>query len=69
MKSIVLLTAAIGVAQACQREFTFRGHHRQHVKRQSTGPPVLDANEQLLVDSFDNASISTWSYYYSSSNP
>jgi N-acetylated-alpha-linked acidic dipeptidase len=38
------------------------------VKRQdanATFPPVLDANEQVLIDSFDNTSISTWSYYYS----
>ncbi|KAF2190675.1 N-acetylated-alpha-linked acidic dipeptidase-like protein 2 [Zopfia rhizophila CBS 207.26] len=65
MRSLLILIAAIG-AQACQRERSFRNHHR-HAKRQennATIPIVLDANEQTLIDSFDNASISTWSYYY-----
>jgi N-acetylated-alpha-linked acidic dipeptidase len=70
MKLILVLIAAVG-SQACQRERTFKSHAHSHaVKRQSanaTFPPVLDANEQLLVDSFDNTSISTWSYYYSKS--
>jgi N-acetylated-alpha-linked acidic dipeptidase len=69
MKLIVVLIAAIGGSQACQRERTFKPHAHSHVvKRQSanaTFPPVLDANEQLLVDSFDNTSIASWSYYYS----
>ncbi|KAF1997684.1 N-acetylated-alpha-linked acidic dipeptidase-like protein 2 [Amniculicola lignicola CBS 123094] len=65
MKTATLLLAVIGV-QACQRERSFPATHR-HVKRQSenaTFPPELDANEKILVDSFDNTSISTWSYYY-----
>ncbi|KAF2258650.1 N-acetylated-alpha-linked acidic dipeptidase-like protein 2 [Lojkania enalia] len=65
MKLIVVLIAAIG-AQACQRERTFKTHH-SHVKRQVsnvTFPPVLNSDEQILVNSFDNTSISTWSYYY-----
>lgn len=66
MRSILVLIAAVGT-QACQRERTVKHEHRR-VKRQSsnvTFPPVLDTNEQVLVNSFDNASISTWSYYYS----
>ncbi|KAH7392645.1 N-acetylated-alpha-linked acidic dipeptidase-like protein 2 [Pyrenochaeta sp. MPI-SDFR-AT-0127] len=66
MKATLLLLSAIG-AQACQRERTFNSHSHRHVKRQSgnsTFPPVLDTNEQILIDSFDNTSISTWSYYY-----
>ncbi|EXJ96372.1 hypothetical protein A1O1_01498 [Capronia coronata CBS 617.96] len=27
-------------------------------------PPVLDQNEAILANSFDNASLETWSYYY-----
>jgi N-acetylated-alpha-linked acidic dipeptidase len=68
MKLLLGLIAAIG-AQACMRERTLQAHtHHNYVKRQesnATFPPVLDANEQILLDSFDNTSISTWSYYYS----
>lgn len=67
MRATLLVFAAIG-AQACQRERVFQQHPHKHVKRQdsnSTFPPVLDPNEQILLDSFDNTSISTWSYYYS----
>lgn len=67
MRVILGLIAAIG-AEACMRERTLQTHHHSHVKRQDTNatfPPVLDVNEQILLDSFDNTSISTWSYYYS----
>jgi N-acetylated-alpha-linked acidic dipeptidase len=66
MKSSLLLLAVIG-AEACQRERVFKRHAHGHIKRQAvnaTFPPVLDANEQILINSFDNTSISTWSYYY-----
>ncbi|KAF2464932.1 glutamate carboxypeptidase 2 [Lindgomyces ingoldianus] len=65
MKLILVLIATFG-AHACQRERTLNYPHK-HVKRQAnnvTFPPVLDRNEQILIDSFDNTSISTWSYYY-----
>ncbi|KAF2737623.1 N-acetylated-alpha-linked acidic dipeptidase-like protein 2 [Polyplosphaeria fusca] len=64
MKLILILCASIG-AHACQRERVFR-QHAHPTKRQApvTFPPVLDTNEKILVDSFDNTSISTWSYYY-----
>jgi N-acetylated-alpha-linked acidic dipeptidase len=67
MKSSLFLLGAIG-AQACMRERTFAHHSHAHVKRQtsnSTFPPVLDTNEQILLGSFDNTSIAEWSYYYS----
>jgi N-acetylated-alpha-linked acidic dipeptidase len=67
MKASLFLLAAIG-AQACQRERNFVHHRHANVKRQSanaTFPPVLDANEQILLNSFDNTSIAEWSYYYS----
>ncbi|KAJ4368899.1 hypothetical protein N0V83_005981 [Neocucurbitaria cava] len=66
MRATFLLLATIG-AEACQRERTFKSHSHNLVRRQSsneTFPPELDANEQILVDSFDSTSISTWSYYY-----
>lgn len=52
---------------ACERDLTFRNHHR-HLKRadsNATFPPILDENERVLIRSFDNTSIATWSYYYS----
>ncbi|KAF1963063.1 N-acetylated-alpha-linked acidic dipeptidase-like protein 2 [Byssothecium circinans] len=69
MRLILVLIGAIG-AQACQRDLTLTHAHR-HVKRQNknaTFPPVLDANEQVLISSFDNTSISQWSYYYTHGN-
>ncbi|OAK98236.1 N-acetylated-alpha-linked acidic dipeptidase-like protein 2 [Phaeosphaeriaceae sp. SRC1lsM3a] len=66
MKTALFLLGAIG-ALGCQRERAFVHHSHAHVKRQSsntTFPPVLDANEQILLNSFDNTSISEWSYYY-----
>ncbi|KAH7090360.1 N-acetylated-alpha-linked acidic dipeptidase-like protein 2 [Paraphoma chrysanthemicola] len=66
MKTSLFLLGAIG-AQACQRERAFVHHSHPHVKRQTnnaTFPPALDANEQILINSFDNTSISEWSYYY-----
>ncbi|KAJ4365411.1 hypothetical protein N0V95_000462 [Ascochyta clinopodiicola] len=66
MRTSLFLLAAIG-AEACQRERVFKRHAHDHIKRQAanaTFPPVLDPNEQILINSFDNTSISTWSYYY-----
>lgn len=63
MRASLFILAAIG-AEACQRERAFKQHALGHVKRQASFPPVLEANEQILMNSFDNASISTWSYYY-----
>jgi hypothetical protein len=33
-------------------------------KRATNFPPILDDKETILVNSFDNTSISDWSYYY-----
>jgi len=69
MKTTLLLLGAIG-AQACVRERSFSAHTHAHVKRQtsnSTFPPVLETNEQILLGSFDNTSLAEWSYYYSTS--
>ncbi|KAF1916961.1 N-acetylated-alpha-linked acidic dipeptidase-like protein 2 [Ampelomyces quisqualis] len=70
MKTFLFFLGAIG-AKACQRERAFAHHSHAHVKRQgsnSTFPPVLDPNEQILLNSFDNTSISEWSYYYTHGN-
>lgn len=67
MKSVLVLIAALAV-NACQRDLSVRHEHPHgHVKRQDVDISLatLDANEKILVDSFDNTSIATWSYYYS----
>jgi N-acetylated-alpha-linked acidic dipeptidase len=44
-----------------------RSPHSRHIKRDVVAfPPVLTETETLLVNSFDNNSISDWSLYYSS---
>ncbi|KAM0387085.1 hypothetical protein ACHAQC_011009 [Fusarium culmorum] len=44
-----------------------RTSHSRHVKRDAVPfPPVLTETESMLVNSFDNNSISDWSLYYSS---
>ncbi|KAK6713472.1 hypothetical protein SNK04_004435 [Fusarium graminearum] len=44
-----------------------RTSHSRHVKRDVVPfPPVLTETESMLVNSFDNNSISDWSLYYSS---
>ncbi|KAF2850008.1 N-acetylated-alpha-linked acidic dipeptidase-like protein 2 [Plenodomus tracheiphilus IPT5] len=60
-----LLIAASRVF-ACDKEHRFRRHDR-HIQRSLTNatfPPVLTDHEEILVSSFDNASISEWSRYY-----
>jgi len=51
-----------GSTIACQRERHF--HAPGLVKRQATPLASLTANEQTIIDSFSNNSISDWSYYY-----
>jgi N-acetylated-alpha-linked acidic dipeptidase len=59
-----LLSLSI-LVQACQHEHASRLDIPRHLlKRQSDYPPVLDAHESILVNSFDNNTISDWSYYY-----
>ncbi|KAF2792509.1 Zn-dependent exopeptidase [Melanomma pulvis-pyrius CBS 109.77] len=69
LSSLVLLGA---LAYACQRDWDAlhrRAHlhhgHNKHAKRASIEyPPALTEVESILVNSFDNKSISDWSYYY-----
>ena len=58
---------------ACQRDWDAvhrRAHSSSHVQSKHSKrsevvyPPVLSETESILVNSFDNTSISTWSYYY-----
>ena len=56
---VILLASSLG---AC--EHGRHTHKKGHVKRQATPRAPLSADEQLIVSSFDNNSISDWSYYY-----
>lgn len=61
-----------GLAYACQKDWDAlarRSHHHQehnrHAKRAEVEyPPRLSEVESILVNSFENTSISEWSYYY-----
>ncbi|KAI0160242.1 N-acetylated-alpha-linked acidic dipeptidase-like protein 2 [Xylariaceae sp. FL1272] len=56
--------AALLLAQchACLREHIF--HHRDLIKRGTTPLLPLSLEEQVLVDSVSNVTLSEWSYYY-----
>ncbi len=63
-----VLWTLVASVTACQREHGAR-HRRHasalpHVRRAADFPPVLSEQESLLVNSFDSASISDWSYFY-----
>lgn len=52
---------------ACTRDYLHRRSFNPHniVKRAAEFPPVLDNDQEIiLVNSFDNTTISEWSYYY-----
>lgn len=48
---------------ACQRDRHFH-HDGVNLKRQVTERLPLSPDEALITSSFDNRSISEWSYYY-----
>lgn len=48
---------------ACQRERHFH-HNGVNVKRQVTERLPLSPDEATITSSFDNRSLSDWSYYY-----
>ena len=66
----ILALLAATAAQACQHDIAhhdrFVGLESRLAKRQDAVafPPVLEGNEAILSNSFDNASLETWSYYY-----
>lgn len=69
LTSFVLMGA---LAYACQRDWDAlhrRMHqhqgHNKHAKRAEVEyPPALTESETILINSFDNKSLSDWSYYY-----
>ncbi|KAK3717384.1 hypothetical protein LTR37_005773 [Vermiconidia calcicola] len=61
LKLALVAVLATGL-DACQRER--RIHNHGHVKRALTQRAPLTADERLIISSFDNNSISDWSYYY-----
>lgn len=65
-KAILWAATYVLIVQACARERDFSFSKQSIVRRQDVVafPPVLDENESILANSFDNTSIATWSYYY-----
>ena len=66
--SRLLLLCFAAYANACLRDFGLGNSalkkHGRIAKRAMEYPPVLSEVESILVNSFDNSSISDWSYYY-----
>lgn len=61
--SLLLATPVFpSLVLGCQRDRHF--HTPNLLKRQSTPLASRSANEQTIIDSFSNNSISDWSYYY-----
>lgn len=60
---VVVLAALATNLNACQRERHFH-HNGVNVKRQVSERLPLSADEATITSSFDNNSISDWSYYY-----
>lgn len=70
-RQLAILAALIAGTSACQHDWDVakRHTHRQPiVKRDKQWPPILDEQEAILVNSFDNVSIDEWSYYYGHQN-
>ncbi|KAH7024884.1 uncharacterized protein B0I36DRAFT_416718 [Microdochium trichocladiopsis] len=68
---LVTIATLVAGASACQRDFNVaaRHTHRQALsKRNDEWPPVLDDQETLLVNAFDNVTIDEWSHYYGYQN-
>lgn len=65
---VCLLAVQASCVAACQRELlheTIFDPHPALAKRQEAAfPPLLEPNEAILSNSFDTASLETWSYYY-----
>ncbi|KAF2160563.1 hypothetical protein M409DRAFT_28947 [Zasmidium cellare ATCC 36951] len=64
--ALAILLALPSGLHACQRVRHFHSH--SHAKRQASPPPELSEHEALIISSFDNNSISDWSYYYTHGN-
>jgi N-acetylated-alpha-linked acidic dipeptidase len=66
--SLHLLAFSATCVTACNREYLRArvfDHQLALSKRQdSPSLPALDANEAILLNSFDNTTIESWSYYY-----
>lgn len=58
----VTALALLPISHACLREREFHNYGLE--KRSVTPRAELSVDEQFIVDSFDNNSISDWSYYY-----
>lgn len=66
-ETLAFLTLLISQGDACARDHAFSefsGLEERLVKRDVAIPPALSDDEKILSNSFDNNSISDWSYYY-----
>ncbi len=65
-QAVVCAVALAAAVRACVREHDPLLPRQSLVRRQDAVafPPVLDENESILANSFDNTTLDTWSYYY-----
>ena len=64
MLRLSLLPAFAALVSACAKDHNDIFHVKRDVMPKAPFPPELTAEESLLVNSFDNASIASSSYYY-----
>ncbi|KAK5064267.1 hypothetical protein LTR84_000100 [Exophiala bonariae] len=66
---LVLLqaSAVLGCAKDISEHAIFDPHVALAKRQETQFPPVLDKNEAILVNSFDNTTLEEWSYYYAHS--
>lgn len=60
-------SAVLGCAKDISGQAIFDPHTALAKRQETQFPPVLDKNEAILVNSFDNASLEDWNYYYAHS--
>ncbi|KAH6871482.1 hypothetical protein B0T10DRAFT_466644, partial [Thelonectria olida] len=71
VKQLSVFGIFVAGVSACQRDLNLVARHTHRkplAKRNDQWPPVLDDNESILVNSFDNVTIDEWSYYYGHQN-
>lgn len=65
--TLLQASAVLGCAKDISEHAIFDLHVALAKRQETQFPPVLDNNEAILINSFDNASLEDWNYYYAHS--
>lgn len=65
--TLLQASAVLGCAKDISEHAIFDPHVALAKRQETQFPPVLDNNEAILINSFDNASLEDWNYYYAHS--